>query len=120
MNVLKSDIKPAVLDRIKVMMDSRGWTTYRLAEVAGVQHSIIYNMFKRKTLPRIDTLEKICNGFGITLYDFFIFTVDTEDGGHLSKEEQRLIEISRCLKKERSIRLNYYAEGMLDSQKYDN
>ncbi|MBP5331683.1 MAG: helix-turn-helix transcriptional regulator [Lachnospiraceae bacterium] len=120
MSVLETDITRDVLDHIKFLMDIKGWTTYRLAEEADVQQSIIYNMFRRKTLPRIDTLERICKGLGITLCDFFVFTTDENDCGPLTNEERRLVEISRCLKEERSMRLNALAEGMLEAQNLDN
>ncbi len=120
MSVLETDITRDVLDHIKFLMDIKGWTTYRLAEEADVQQSIIYNMFRRNTLPRIDTLERICKGLGITLCDFFVFTTDENDCGPLTNEERRLIEISRCLKEERSMRLNALAEGMLEAQNLDN
>ncbi len=120
MNVLIADITNEVLDHIKFLMNIKGWTTYKLAEEADVQQSIIYNMFRRKTLPRIDTLEKICKGLGITLCDFFVFTTDENNCGPLTVEERRLIEIRRCLKEERSQRLNTFAEGMLESQKLDD
>ena len=118
--MLIADITNEVLDHIKFLMNIKGWTTYKLAEEADVQQSIIYNMFRRKTLPRIDTLEKICKGLGITLCDFFVFTTDENNCGPLTVEERRLIEIRRCLMEERSQRLNTFAEGMLESQKLDD
>lgn len=57
--------------RLHQLLESRGWTTYRLAINCGLSHATIANIYKRNTVPSITTLEAICNGFGITLSQFF-------------------------------------------------
>lgn len=44
---------------------------YRLARKSGLTDSTIANIFRRNAMPSIDTLDKICQGFGITLSQFF-------------------------------------------------
>ena len=58
-------------ERILKLMEERNWTEYRLAKASGLSQSTISNLFKRNTTPSIPTLEAICNGFGITLAQFF-------------------------------------------------
>ena len=58
-------------NRIKQLMDERTWTEYRLAKESKLSQSTIANLFKRNTVPGVATLEAICNGFGITLAQFF-------------------------------------------------
>lgn len=60
-----------VHERLRHLMDERGWTTYRLAKNSGLSESTITNVVKRNALPSIPTLETICNGLGITLSQFF-------------------------------------------------
>ena len=60
-----------VLDRLHKLMDVRSWTMYRLAKESGLTESTIANIYRRNAIPSIDTLEKICQGFGITLSQFF-------------------------------------------------
>ena len=60
-----------VLERLRVLLDERGWTEYRLAKECGLSESTIANIFRRNSVPSITTLESICNGFGITLSQFF-------------------------------------------------
>lgn len=60
-----------VHERIRGLMEERGWSEYRLAQKAGLSQSAISNLFRRHTLPSIPTLEAICNGFGLTLSQFF-------------------------------------------------
>ena len=60
-----------VNDRIKKLMDERGWSAYRLAKEAGLPDATIGNIFRRNTLPTLPTLEAICHALGITLSQFF-------------------------------------------------
>ena len=59
------------LARLKQLMNERGWTMYRLAKESGLTESTIANIYRRNALPSIPTLEMICQGFGITLSQFF-------------------------------------------------
>ena len=60
-----------VLERLRHMMDERGWTVYRVARESGLSEKTVYNIYSRNTMPSIPTLEAICNAFGITLAQFF-------------------------------------------------
>ena len=57
--------------RIKALMAERGWSEYRLAIASGLSQSTVANIFTRNTTPSLPTLEAICQGFGITLSQFF-------------------------------------------------
>lgn len=59
------------LARLQQLMDERGWTMYRLAKESGLTESTIANIYRRNAMPSIATLEMICQGFGITLSQFF-------------------------------------------------
>ncbi len=58
-------------DRLRGLMEARGWTEYRLAKESGLSSSTLANIFKRNTVPSIPTLEAVCGAFGITLAQFF-------------------------------------------------
>ena len=60
-----------ILKRIDDLRKERGWSMYRLADEAGITQSTIANMFSRKTLPSISTLQEICQAFNISLSEFF-------------------------------------------------
>ena len=62
-------------ERILQLLKERNWTEYRLAKESGLSQSTISNLFKRNTTPSIPTLEAICNGFGITLSQFFLMGI---------------------------------------------
>ncbi len=60
-----------VLERLRQLMDERGWTMYRNARESGLTESTIANINRRNALPSIATLEASCQGVGITLAQFF-------------------------------------------------
>ena len=60
-----------VHSRLRQLLKERNWSEYRLAQESGLSDSTIKNIFKRNTLPSIITLESICNGFRITISQFF-------------------------------------------------
>ena len=57
--------------RLQVLLDERGWSRYRLSKESGLSEETLTNIFKRGTAPSFYTLEAICNGFKITLSQFF-------------------------------------------------
>lgn len=60
-----------VLVRLQKLLEARGWSEYRLSKECGLSQSTIGNIFRRNTVPSLDSLEKICASFGITLSQFF-------------------------------------------------
>lgn len=84
----------SVLEKVKKMQQERGWSTYKLAYEAGLTQSTLSNMFARGTCPTVDTLERICEAFGITLAEFF---EEDERKAHVSKEELELLNKYRAL-----------------------
>ena len=58
-------------EKLKKLLDERGWTEYRLAKESKLSESTITNIFRRNATPSIPTLEAICSAFGITLSQFF-------------------------------------------------
>lgn len=57
--------------RLRQLLNERGWTEYRLSKNCGLSESTLANIFRRNTTPSITTLEAICKGFGIALSQFF-------------------------------------------------
>lgn len=86
-----------VLNRITYYRTQKGWTEYQLAIESELTQSTISSWYRKKLIPSIPSLEKICNAFGITLSQFFAedeqFTLtDTqsklvEASGHLTEDQ---------------------------------
>ena len=60
-----------VVIRFKQLLDSSGWTVYRLAKETGIPYSSLNNIIQRGTIPSVTLLNRICCGFGISLSQFF-------------------------------------------------
>ena len=88
------DINKKIMD----MCNERDWSTYDLAREAILTHSTLSSMLQRGTPPKIETLQCICDAFGITLSQFFL---DDEQIEVLSPSEKELISLFRKLSEEK-------------------
>ena len=78
-----------VLDRIQQERLKRGWTEYALAKNSGLAQSTISSWYRKDLEPSLASIEKICNGLGITLSQFFLSENYTNG---LSKDQIELVE----------------------------
>ncbi len=70
-------------NRILQLCNEKGYTLYRLAIESAVPPSSIKNILYGKSKnPGIVTIKMLCDGFGITLTDFF----DTKEFKNLEQE----------------------------------
>ena len=60
-----------IKEKLKDLLQKRGWTEYRLAKESGLSESTIANIYRRNSTPSFATLKAICDAFGITLSQFF-------------------------------------------------
>lgn len=60
-----------ILKKLEELLKEKGWSRYRLSKESGLAEETLTNIFKRGTLPSLATLQAICNGFRITLSQFF-------------------------------------------------
>lgn len=64
--------KEAVAERILQLCKQQGIAINALANLAGLTPSTVYSILNQRSKnPGIITLQKICDGFGITLQVFF-------------------------------------------------
>lgn len=77
------DTREAIANRIEELCKERSITINGLSYISGVSNSTIKGIFyKRSKNPGIVTLKKLCDGFGITLAQFF----DTDVFNKLEQE----------------------------------
>ncbi len=73
----------AVRNRILALLEEKKMSIHRLAIESAVAPSTIKNiLYGKSTNPGIVTIKMLCDGFGITLTEFF----DTEDFSSLEQE----------------------------------
>lgn len=87
-----------IVEKIEALREERGWTKYRLAEESLLSYSTLASVYARKTPPKFDTLQNICNAFGITLAQFF---TEDETLEPVDKREKFLLESFRRLSEEK-------------------
>lgn len=64
--------KEAVAARIKELCAEKNLTIHGLAYLSGVPPMTVYSMLNQKSQnPGIVNIKKLCDGFGITLGEFF-------------------------------------------------
>ena len=92
-----------IISRINTLCASRNWTIYRLAKESGITYSTLCTMLHNATAPSFHTLVRLCEGFGITLSEFFdvnndLAALPSEQRNHLQQwnklnpENQRALE----------------------------
>ena len=91
-------------------------SAYELAKRFGMALSNLYNMFERGTMPKLETLKKICNRMDVSLSDFFVFLSKTRVGDYLTETDMALIEAVRKLTERNQEYLIIYAKGMNEAQ----
>lgn len=60
-----------VADRVLELCKARSWSLYRLAHEADMPYSSLSTVLYKTASPSLVSIEKICDGFGITLSQFF-------------------------------------------------
>lgn len=79
----------SILEEITRLRLERNWSEYDLSKHAGLSQSTISTWYRKKQIPTIQTLNKLCNGFGITLSQFF---AEGEDAISLTPEQRKMLD----------------------------
>ena len=102
-----------VIERIKSLCKARSWTSYRLAKESGITYSTLCTMLHKASAPSISTLIEICNGFGITLAQFFD---ETDDRAFLSDSDKVHLQQWKQLSKENQNTAEKYIDYLISEQ----
>lgn len=95
-----------VIEHIKEICKYRGWTYYKLAKESGIPHSSLSTMLNKQHIPSMANLIKICQGFDITLSQFFA-SMETP-----TNRQEELINIWTLLDEQAKELLMTYAYGL--------
>jgi transcriptional regulator with XRE-family HTH domain len=98
-----------VQERIKQLMNDKGWSEYKLAKEAQLSQSTVTKIFDRNNAPTLPTIEAICGAFNMTISQFFAddgepITLTPEQKAHLElwgslddKQRQKLDEFLKTI-----------------------
>lgn len=99
-----------IIKHIEQLCGERGWSLYKLSKESGIPYSTLNNMIHRTNIPSIPTLQKICNGFGISLSDFF---ADQKEQKQLNEQQKALLDDFDQLNLEGKRLATAYINGLL-------
>lgn len=77
-----------IADRILELCEQKNMTQYELSKRSGLTQSSISNLMNRGSMPQINTIDKLCKGFGITLSQFFA----KGEYPDLTEEQQKVLD----------------------------
>ena len=69
--------------RLTALREAKGYTTNRLANLAGISQSFLRDIERRSKRPTVDTLSLLCDALGISLRDFFDEQAQPDDAALL-------------------------------------
>lgn len=78
-----------ILAEITRLRLKRNWSEYQLAQYSGISQSTISTWYRKNQVPTIQTLEKVCLGFGITLSQFL---ANDDDAVSLTESQKELLD----------------------------
>ncbi len=102
-----------VMGRIKELCAARSWTYYRLAKESGIPYSSLNTMLHKTYIPTVPSLMKICDGFGITLAQFFS---EEDETVKLTKKQKECLEHWNLLDQRSQELALAYMDGLHDRQ----
>lgn len=105
-------IEEDVINRIQELLQFKHWTAYKLAKEADMSYSNLNNIMNRKSCPSIATLEKICNGFGISISEFFLFSENPLRDSQITETHQDMINSYESLSTRNKELLLTYLRGL--------
>lgn len=103
-----------VVSRIQELCQARSWTYYRLAKESGIPYSTLSTMLHKTNVPSVPSLIKICNGFGISLAQFFS---DQDESAKLTADQKQCLKTWDKLDPFGKELADAYMKGLLDHQK---
>lgn len=104
-----------VMGRIKALCEARSWTYYRLAKESGIPYSSLNTMLHKTYIPTVPSLMKICNGFGITMAQFFS---DQDETVKLTADQKGCLALWDTLDTTSKSLASAYMQGLSDRQEH--
>lgn len=92
-----------VAERIRILREKAGYSQNELANRSGVSQSHLRRVELGQSRITVDHLQMICDALGISLRDFFDYTVEQDELSKVvsnltTKQKQHLLEFLKSLK----------------------
>lgn len=87
-----------VYKKLVELKKRKNWTNYKIAKESKLPQSTVDNIYNQRNTPQIETLKLLCDGFGITLSQFFL---EDEKNSSLSKGQIEILDLYNLLSDEK-------------------
>lgn len=98
-----------ITNRIKELCEKKQMSMYALSKKSGISQSSLSNLMKRGSTPSFFTLDKICDGLGITLAQFFSNDREVLD---ITEEQKKVLRVWDLLTDKQKQAVEIYVRGM--------
>lgn len=98
-----------IAKRIRELCEKKHMSMYALSQKTNISQSSLSNLMKRGSIPTFFTLDRICEGLGITLSQFFAEDNEKRD---LTQEQKRVLETWEGLSDIEKKAVETYVRGM--------
>lgn len=98
-----------IADRIRELCDKKQMSMYALSQKTNISQSSLSNLMKRGSIPTFFTLERICEGLGITLSQFFAQDDERLD---LTQEQKTVLSTWESLSDTEKQAVETYVRGI--------
>jgi len=99
-----------IIAKIEKLCEKKNISRYRLAKKSGIAQSSISTLLNRKSVPTIQTLEKICDGLDITLAQFF---TEDEEYPDLTSDQKQLLSDWNAMDDHQKELVKAYIQGVI-------
>ena len=99
-----------IIAKIEKLCEKKNISRYRLAQKSGIAQSSISTLLNRKSVPTIQTLEKICDGLDITLAQFF---TEDEEYPDLTSDQKQLLSDWNAMDDHQKELVKAYIQGVI-------
>lgn len=97
-----------IAKRIRELCEKKQLSMYALSKRTEISQSSLSNLMKRGSIPTFFTLDRICDGLGITLSQFFA----EDERLDLTKEQKRVLQIWESLSDREKEAVEIFIRGL--------
>lgn len=106
-----SSLEKFFVERLRQIMEDRSLSRYKLGKITGITQASLSTIMSGKCAPSLSTIEKLCNGLGISVSDFFKMGEDKQY--ILSTEEREALRYWNELDKSQKKMAIAFAQGLV-------
>ena len=100
-----------VLQKITDERQKRNWSEYTLAKNSNISQSTISTWYRKNMSPSVSSIERICEGFGISLCQFFS---ESPLENALTEEQREVFQLWKRLNQQQRYTILQMIRAFLD------